>query len=92
MTPPPGLGPTAAQRSHLHESVFGHSSGWCAQDSGPGCLGSSPGCVTLGKSLLPSLSFRLFHCKMRMVLGSTLWVGIKHANILEALRTMLCSY
>ena len=26
MTPPPGLGPTAAQRSHLHESVFGHSS------------------------------------------------------------------
>lgn len=89
MTPPPGA---AVQRSHLHESVCGHSSKWCVQDSGPGCLGLSPGCMTLGKSLILSPSFRLFHCKMRTVLGSTLWVGIKHVDILEALRTMLCSY
>lgn len=89
MTPPPGA---AVQRSHLHESVCGHSSGWCVQDSGPGCLGLSPGCMTLGKSLILSPSFRLFHCKMSTVLGSTLWVGIKHVDILEALRTMLCSY
>lgn len=89
MTPPPGA---AAQHSHLHESVCGHSSGWCVQDSGPGCLGSCPDCVTLGKSFILSPSSRLFHCKIRTVLGYTVWVGIKHVNILEALRTMLCSY
>lgn len=55
----------------------------CAPDCGPGCLAQvsappHPSCVTLRQALNLSLSLGLLHCKMKMLLGSTSWMRIKH--------------